>query len=133
MKLTRAPNGDLQEILSPGGQWIRLLYDTSGRITRATGSSGEQVDYGYDSQKRLQSVHYSNGRAARYTYNPSNRITAVADNSTGLELSVEYDEHQMPSKLILNGESFQFRYFLDHIDREKRNARPSGIYTRRHC
>jgi YD repeat-containing protein len=56
------------------------------------------VDYGYDSQKRLQSVHYSNGRAARYTYNPSNRITAVADTSTGLELSVEYDEHQMPSK-----------------------------------
>jgi YD repeat-containing protein len=122
VKLTRAENGDLQEITSPSGQWIRLTYDSPGRIVRATDSAGEHVDYGYDSQDRLQAVHYSNGRSASYTYNTSNQIKAIADTSTGLELSVQYNEHKMPSKVILNGESFEFRYFLDHLDREKGRA-----------
>lgn len=133
VKLTRAENGDLQEITSPGGQWIRVTYDSPGRIVRATGSAG---NYSYDSQDRLQAVHYSNGRSASYTYNTSNRITAIADTSTGLELSVQYNENQMPSNLALNGESFEFRYFLDHVDREKGRAtahveiqKPSGETT----
>jgi YD repeat-containing protein len=122
VKLTRAENGNLQEITSPSGQWIRLTYDSPGRIVRATDSAGEHVDYGYDSQVRLQAVHCSNGQSLSYTYNTSDQIKTIANTSTGLQLSVQYNENAMPSKVVLNGENFEFRYFLDHLDREKGQA-----------
>ncbi len=120
--LTRAQNGDLQEISSPSGDWIRLGYNALGQIAKAANNSGQFVDYVYDSTNRLQTVRYSNGRIVTYTYNPQNRISSIVDPSRSIQLSVEYDRSGMPSRLTLNHETIQFRYFLDQVDKARQRA-----------
>ncbi len=88
--LSRAANGDLREIKSPGGGWIRLAYDKNGRVIRADSSTAEFVEYGYDLDDNLTQVKYSNGEITEYTYDSSNRIAGVRDAAKSVSLQATY-------------------------------------------
>ena len=59
-RLRRETNGNLKEIKSPNGSWIRLSY-AEGRMGRVESSSGESVEYVYDI-RIIASRHRSSGK-----------------------------------------------------------------------
>jgi YD repeat-containing protein len=73
VRLSRRERGDLTEIKSPGGHWIRLEYDHS-RIIRARGTSGDAVEYEYDPIGRLSAVKYPGSNTTKYSYDMQNRV-----------------------------------------------------------
>ena len=92
VRLSRKTNGDLTEIKSPSGRWIRLSYN-KGRVFQATDNSGNVVEYGYDPEDRLATVRYSRGQTTRYVYNSNNQITKIEDSVGRTVLGARYGSH----------------------------------------
>jgi YD repeat-containing protein len=65
VRLSRKSNGDLTEVESPSGRWIKLAYD-KGRMIEARDSTKSVAKYTYDAEGRLVSVVYSAGSAIKY-------------------------------------------------------------------
>jgi YD repeat-containing protein len=88
--LTRTVSGDLTEIVSPQGRWIRFEYSQSQMI-RARDSLGNVVDYEYDGRSRLTTAKYPDGHCTKYSYDTANRIIAVEDASEDVVMEIKYD------------------------------------------
>lgn len=132
VRLSRESNGDLTEIKSPNGRWIRLAY-SAGRVSRATDDSGNAVDYGYDSRDRLVTVKYSSGQSVRYSYNSSDQLTKVQDSSGKSVLQANYGSNGNVTKLIVD-EYYPYTFHFVE-DRNTRTAHweiidPKGKVTR---
>jgi YD repeat-containing protein len=113
VQLSREANGDLSEIKSPSGGWIRLNYDR-GRIFEAKDSLGDVVEYDYDSNDRLGAVRYSTGRTTRYMYDSSNRVVEVEDSLAGVLVQNEYDSHGLVVQQMVGGRrTYSFRYAFE--------------------
>jgi YD repeat-containing protein len=119
VRLTRQSNGDLIEIKSPNGRWIRLAY-SAGRVSRATDDSGNAVDYVYDSRDQLVTVKYSSGQSVRYSYNSENQLTEVDDSSGKAVLQAKYGSRGEVTKLIV-GEYYPYTFHFA-MDRSGRTA-----------
>lgn len=122
--LARRPNGDLTEITSPNGNWIRFSQE-NGLISRAADSLGNYVNYAYDERHRLKRVTDSRGEATAYEYNLFNHIDRIVDSKGSSVLEIGYAPHDRENKVIQlslpDGSKFQIDYFLDetgagHVD-----------------
>ncbi len=110
VRLLRKSNGDLEQILSPGGRWIKFRYNAE-RMIEAEDSSGNIVEYDYDVGNRLETVRYSGGETTRYSYDSGNRITAIDDTSQGISLTSSYDSQGLLiEENIGNGHSYKFQH-----------------------
>jgi len=76
VRLKRKSNGDLTEITSPSGQWIRISYQR-GQISRVIDSLGSEVNYTYDERYRLKTVTDSRGQATEYAYDSLMRVVRI--------------------------------------------------------
>jgi len=118
VRLSRTANGDLTEIHSPTGRWIRFAYN-DGRMVQAKDSSGQIVDYDYDSEDRLETVRYPTGHTTTYSYDSSNRIIKVEDSSNGFVLENKYDSNGLVTEQKLaDGRTYNFR-FVDDDERSR--------------
>lgn len=110
VRLSRKPDGDLTEVKSPNGRWIRLTYN-EGRIVQAKNSSGDVVEYNYDPEGRATTVRYSTGQTTKYAYDSSNRIIEV-ENPQGVPvLRNSYDsDGRIIEQKLPDGRSYSFRY-----------------------
>jgi YD repeat-containing protein len=127
VRLSRKKNGDLEQILSPSGRWIKLRFNKE-RMIEAEDSSGNVVQYSYDNGNRLETVRYPAGNTTKYSYDSGNRITAIEDSSQGISLRSRYDDYGvLIEESIGNGLSYRFQHKdswnVDVID-------PSGELTR---
>jgi uncharacterized protein RhaS with RHS repeats len=48
-----SPNGNITQVTSPNGRWLKFTYDASNRVTQAQDNSGRTVTYTYDASGRL--------------------------------------------------------------------------------
>jgi len=111
--LSRKRNGDLTEIKSPSGRWIRLDYD-KGRIIRAKDNSGNVVEYDYDAHHFLQTVRDSLGQTTKYKYNSIGRITELTNPEKATILENDYDfSGRIIEQRLPDGSSYSFRYLAD--------------------
>ena len=122
VRLSRKHNGDLTEIKSPNGRWVRLTYD-AGHISRAADSLGNTVNYTYDLQHRLQTARDSHGQTTGYIHDYANRILKITDATGRILLENGYDDDGRILDLLLpDGGSYYFKYFIDekkptgHVD-----------------
>jgi YD repeat-containing protein len=132
VRLIRQSNGDLTEIKSPNGRWIRLSY-SEGQVSRATDDSGNAVDYGYDPRGRLVTVKSSLGPSVRYSYNSDNQLTEVDNSSGKAVLQARYDSSGEVTKIIV-GEYYPYT-FRFAVDRNTKTGHsevidPKGHVTR---
>ena len=75
-RLTRMHSGD---------RWIAFEYDTRGRVTHASASTGKAVDYQYDAAGRLWQVFADDGRVHRYRYTERDELATIWDPGTTIE------------------------------------------------
>ena len=99
VRLKRKSNGDLTEIKSPNGQWIRVSY-SRGQISRLTDSLGAEVNYTYDERYRLKTVTDSRGQATEYAYDSLMRVVRVTGPDGVNLIENRYDPHAKAGKAV---------------------------------
>ena len=108
------PSGDITQIVSPHGRWIRFTYDSSHRIIRAEDNTARAVTYAYDSSGRLTRVTDPAGQTTQYSYDSANRMTQIIDPKGIAYLTNQYDNN---SRVIVqkqaDGSQYQFSYTTD--------------------
>lgn len=58
----------------PNGAITAYVYDTSGRMTKATNARGHETLYGYDLADRISSITAPNGLVTTYAYDARDRL-----------------------------------------------------------
>jgi len=114
VRLSRNSDGDLTEVKSPSGRWIRFRYD-AGHMVQAADSSGNKVEYEYDANDRLRKTKYPSGQSATYAYDTSNRIVSAEDSLAGTILAVEYDANQWLARVTAERRTYEFQYVRDEV------------------
>jgi YD repeat-containing protein len=110
---TNGQGGNITQITSPNGKWIKLSYDTSNRITRAEDNTGRAVVYTYDTSGRLAQVTGPANNITKYTYNASHQLTTITDARDIEYLTNEYDANGRIKKQTQADQStYQFAYTL---------------------
>src|SRR6185437_9880893 len=71
--------GNIVQVSSSNGRFIRFTYNSNNCITRAVDNLGRTVTYAYDSSSRLSTVTDANGGVTTYTWDASNRIQSIQD------------------------------------------------------
>jgi RHS repeat-associated protein len=89
-----ASNGRLTSQTNGFGETTGFLYDSLGRVSRKTFSSGQYEDYGYDNRNRVTSIVLKNSsgtvlRTQGYAYDASSKITGHTVN--GVTTAYAYD------------------------------------------
>jgi YD repeat-containing protein len=113
VRLTRTASGDLTEIKSPQGHWIRFDYGQSHMI-RAHDDLGNLVEYEYDASDRLRSVKYPDGHSTKYSYDSANRVIAVEDPAEDVAMEIKYDPDELVAEISTDTEhNYRFYYTLD--------------------
>jgi RHS repeat-associated protein len=114
LSLSRAPNGNLLQILTPNGRALNFVYDTSDRISGVTDNIGRQVLYTYDTGGRLETTTDPLGGVTRYTYDANNQMLTVRDPRNILYLTNQYDNAGRVSlQTMADTGTYQFAYTED--------------------
>lgn len=108
LKLQRDDDRKLQEIDGPRGHWIRLEYDTGGRIVYAHDDAGKWDRYVYE-DNLLTGVTHSSGAQRRYEYQGAS-MTAVYDEHGRQLVRNLYDNGTLVSQTFLNGDTYSYEY-----------------------
>jgi len=115
ISITRANGntGNITQIRTPNGRWIRFTYDSGNRITQATDNLGRTVHYSYDAAGRLTSVTDPSGGVTTYTYDAAGRMTTITDARGITYLTNEYDANgRVIKQTQADGTTYHFAYTL---------------------
>ncbi len=111
---TSGQSGNITQVTSPNGRWIRFTYDASNRITQAQDNIGRVVGYTYDASGRLSTVTDANGGITTYTYDSSNNMLTIKDARGIVYLTNQYDaNNRIIKQTLADGNTYQFAYTLD--------------------
>lgn len=114
--ITRAfqPLGNITQLTSTNGRWLKFTYDTSNRVTEVKDNLGRTVTYTYDASGRLWKETDPNSGVTEYTYDSSHRMLTIKDPRGNVYLTNEYNSDGRVSKqTLLNTGTFQIAYTLD--------------------
>jgi RHS repeat-associated protein len=105
-------NGNITQITSPHGRWVRFGYDSSNRIIEVTDNGGRQLKYTYVSGL-LSSVTDAAGHTTKYEYTASNQLKSVTDGRGKKYVETEYEANGRVAKQTLgDGGTYSFAYTL---------------------
>lgn len=106
--------GDLIQVSSPNGRFVRFARDSSSRIVQAVDNIGRTVGYAYDGSGRLSTVTDPNGGVTTYTWDASNRVQSIADARGTAIFTNTYDGNdRITAQALPDGTAYQFAYTLD--------------------
>lgn len=105
--------GNVLQVVSSSGRWIRLTYDGSNRVTQAVDNGGREVAYTYSSG-RLATVTDPEGRVRSFAYDSADEMTSVTNGRSITTLQNTYDANgRVAQQTLANGGRFTFDYALD--------------------
>jgi len=111
------PYGNVTQVSSPTGRWLKFTYDLDDRITRAEDNTGRAVTYDYDADGRLWKVTDPDSGVTEYTYDTENRMETIRDRRGILFLTNEYDTNgRVWRQTQADGTQYEFAYTLDGDD-----------------
>ncbi len=106
--------GNILQVTSPNGRWIKFTYDSSNRITQAQDILGRTVTYTYNTAGQLSTVTDPKGGVTTYTYDANNNMTTIRDARQIVYLTNEYDaNHRVIRQTQADNSTFQFDYVVD--------------------
>ena len=102
--------GNIVQITSPHGRWVKLTYNGSNDITEIKDNGGRTLKYAYK-EGLLESATDPAGRTTKYEYNSSKDMTGVTDPRGNKYIETEYESHNRVSKQKMgSGGVFEFSY-----------------------
>jgi YD repeat-containing protein len=102
--------GNIVQITSPHGRWVKFTYNGSNDITEIKDNGGRTLKYTYK-EGLLESATDPAGRTTKYEYNASGEMTGVTDPRGNKYIETEYETHGRVSKQkMANGGVFEFSY-----------------------
>jgi hypothetical protein len=111
IQLLRDRQRNLHMIETPNRHRITLTLDGHGRIVRAAGSEGQQVDYRYGPSGTLTDVSFADGRARHYRYDGP-LLTQVRDETGRVLIENAYYQGRVVRQTYANGQSCRIQYDL---------------------
>lgn len=114
--ITRAfqPLGNITQLTSTNGRWLKLTYDASDRVTEVKDNIGRTVSYTYDASGRLWKQTDPNNGVTEYTYDSSHRMLTIKDPRGNVFLTNEYDgDGRVIKQTQLNTGTYQIAYTVD--------------------
>jgi RHS repeat-associated protein len=116
-------SGNILQVTSPNGRWIRFAYDPSNRITEARDNLGRSVSYEYDGSSRLFRVTDSRGGVTQYGYDANGRMRSIRNPRNVTYLTNTYDpQGRVTRQTLADGAIFRFAYVVDGEGRVTRNT-----------
>ena len=107
-------SGNITQVSSSNGRFIRFSYDSNNCITQAVDNIGRTVNYTYDSSSRLTTVTDPNGGVTTYTWDGTNRMQSIIDARGITFLTNTYDANdRVTNQVLAGGDTYQFAYTLD--------------------
>jgi YD repeat-containing protein len=115
LKFDRDGSRRLTQLTSPNRSWLRLSYETSGRVVAIGDSQGRTVRYGYDVRGRLVSVTYPSGEVYLYTYDVTQHlltfgVTQSAGAVPRVLLTNEYINGMIARQTLVDGTTYAYSY-----------------------
>ncbi len=111
------PYGNVTQLTSATGRWLKFTYDLEDRITRAEDNTGRAVTYEYDESGRLWKVTDPDSVVTEYTYDEDGRMETIKDRRGIVFLTNSYDTNgRVSSQLQADGTTYQFGYTLNGSD-----------------
>ncbi|TAM82227.1 MAG: RHS repeat protein [Acidobacteria bacterium] len=99
----RDRQGNLHEVRSSDGRWLKLRYQ-GPIIVSIKDSSGENAAYAYDEKRRLSRSTNASGETLSYSYDASGGLEEVENVKTHQRvLSVHYASHRFPTSIQVDG------------------------------
>ncbi len=112
IKRSGGQTGNITEIISPHGRWVKFTYDGSNRITKVVDNGGREVKYTYTSG-RLTKVEAPAGRVTEFEYDGSGRMKAIVNARGNKYLQNAYDANgRVEKQTTADGGVFEFEYDL---------------------
>jgi RHS repeat-associated protein len=106
--------GNITQVSSSNGRFIRFSYDSNNCITQAVDNIGRTMSYTYDSSSRLTTVTDPNGGVTTYTWDSSNRVQSIQDARGVTTITNTYDANdRITNQGLPGGVAFQFAYTLN--------------------
>lgn len=106
--------GDIVQVSSPNGRFVRFARDTSSRVVQASDNIGRAVGYAYDASGRLSTVTDPNGGVTTYNWDASNRVQSITDARGTAIFANTYDANdRITAQGLPDGTSYGFAYTLD--------------------
>ncbi len=124
--LTRSVDGRLVRIDGPHGQSIVMESDDQGRITLATGSTGDQVRWSYTGGQ-LAFVAVNGGPPTSYAYDLDGRLEVIDDPRAGRVRIIYDDEGRVSGRRWADGAEERYEY--DPLTQMIRHTDPLGALT----
>ncbi len=107
--------GNITQITSPHGRWVKFGYDGSNRITEVTDNGGRQLKYTYASGS-LSSVTDAAGHTTKYEYTGSGQLKSVTDGRGKKYIETTYDANErVASQTAGDGGTYTFKYGLSGV------------------
>jgi RHS repeat-associated protein len=111
---TSGQSGNITQITSSNGRWIKFTYDGSNRVTQATDSAGRSVGYTYYASGELNTVTDAKGGVTTYTYDASHDMKTIKDPRLITYLTVDYDANgRVQKQTQADSTTYQFAYVDD--------------------
>lgn len=114
LTLKRARNGNLQNVRSRDGRWMKLGY-RGPSIVSLKDNAGQKASYSYDGKHLLSSSTNAAGETLSYSYNKKGSLTEVWDVTTNKAvLQAHYGAVGVLTSLSVEGvPAFRFSYGID--------------------
>jgi RHS repeat-associated protein len=111
---TSGQSGNISQITSSSGRWIKFSYDGSNRVTQAQDNSGRTVAYSYYPSGELNTVTDAKGGVTTYTYDAAHQLKTIRDPRNITYLTVDYDANgRVQRQTQADSSTYQFAYVDD--------------------
>jgi RHS repeat-associated protein len=103
LTLTRedGQHGNIIQITSPHGHWVKLSYNSSSDVTEIKDNTGRTLKYAYNKAGYLESATDAAGRTSSYEYNSAGELAAIKDGRGKVYVETEYESHGRVAKQTL--------------------------------
>jgi RHS repeat-associated protein len=106
--------GDVSNVLSSSGRWLKFSYGSGRRVSQVEDQSGRSVSYTYDAGYRLWKVTDAKGGVTEHSYDSADRMTTIKDPRNITWLTNQYDANgRVDRQTLADGSVWQLSYTAD--------------------
>ncbi len=104
--------GNITQITSPHGHWVKFTYNGSNNVTEIKDNIGRTLKYAYNKEGFLESATDPAERTTKYGYNTEGDMTSITDPRGNKYLETTYSGGLVSKQTMANSGTYEFSYAL---------------------